>query len=86
MLGRNSLLRVVRCWRWLPREVMDAPSLKAFKPRLDGGPEQPDLVEGNPSCERGLELDDICGTFQSKIFYDSLYCSFEKMHFFQCYL
>jgi len=27
--------RVVRCWNRLPREVMDAPSLEAFKARLD---------------------------------------------------
>ena len=27
---------MVRCWNRLPREVMDAPSLEAFKARLDG--------------------------------------------------
>ena len=36
MLGGNSLLGVVRYRNRLPREVMDAPSLEAFKIMLDG--------------------------------------------------
>ena len=46
--------RVVRYCNMLPREVVDAPSLKAFKARLNGFPGQSDLVVGNPACGRGV--------------------------------
>lgn len=33
---------------------MDTPSLEAFKARLDGGPRQPDLLEGVPAYGSGV--------------------------------
>ena len=54
MICRNSLLkRAVTHWCRLPGKAVDAPSLKAFKARLD---RQPNLVGGNPVHGRGLEL------------------------------
>jgi len=36
------------------------------------GSGQPGLVVGNPAHSRGLELDDHCGAFQPRSFYDSM--------------
>ena len=34
--GKFFTMRVVRCWKRLPRKVMDALTLEVFKARLDG--------------------------------------------------
>jgi len=36
MRKKSFMMRVVRRWHRLPREVVDAPSLETFKARLDG--------------------------------------------------
>ena len=61
--------RVVMHWNRLPKEVVDALSLEAFKARLDG---QPGLVVGGPAHSRGLKLHDRCGPFQPRPFYGSM--------------
>jgi len=35
VMGNFFTMKVVRCWNRLPREVVDAPSLEAFKARLN---------------------------------------------------
>ena len=64
--------RVVTHWNRLPKEVVDAPSLEAFKARLD-------VALGGLVCwlatlhtAGGLKLDDHCGPFQPRPFYDSM--------------
>ena len=56
----------------LPKEVVDAPSLEAFKARLDVA--LGSLVWWLPTLHiaGGLKLDDHCGPFQPRPFYDSM--------------
>ena len=56
----------------MPKEAVDAPSLEAFKARLD-------VALGSLVCwlatlhiAEGLKLDDHCGSFQPRPFYDSV--------------
>jgi len=64
--------RVVTHWNRLPKEAVDAPSLDAFKARLD-------VALGSLVCwlvslhvAGGLKLDDHCGPFQPWPFHDSM--------------
>ena len=56
----------------LPREVADAPSLEAFKARLDVA--LGSLVQWlvTLSTAEELKLDDLCGPFQPRPCYDSM--------------
>jgi len=47
--------RVVTHWNRLPKEAVDAPSLEAFKARLDVALGSPGLVAGDPAHSRGAE-------------------------------
>ena len=53
------MIRVVRHWYKLPREVVAVPSLEAFEARLDGVFEQPDLVKDVPAHASRVGLDGL---------------------------
>ena len=80
MLGGSfSTQRVVMYWNRLPKEAVDAPSLEAFKARLD-------VALGSLVCwlatlhiAGGLKLDDHCGPFQLRPFYDSMIFRFSTL-------
>jgi len=56
----------------LPKEAVDAPSLQAFKARLDVAPGSLVWWLETLHIAGGLKLDDHCGPFQPKPFYDSM--------------
>jgi len=64
--------RVVTHWKRLPKEVVDAPSLEAFKARLDVALGSLVWWLATLYIAGGLKLDDHCGPFQPRPFYDSL--------------
>ena len=64
--------RVVTYWNTLPREVVDAPSLEAFKARLDVALGSLVWWLATLHIAGGLKLDDHCGPFQPRPFCDSM--------------
>ena len=64
--------RVVKHWNRLPKEVVDAPSLEAFKARLDVALGSLVWWLVTLPIAAGLKLDDHCGSFQPRPFYDSM--------------
>jgi len=66
-----STHRVVTHWNRLPKEGADAPSLKAFKARLDVALGSLVWWLVTLHIAGGLKLGDHCGPFQPRLFYDS---------------
>jgi len=66
--------RVVPHWNKLPQEAVDAPSLEAFKARLDVALGSLVWWLATLHIAGGLKLDDHCGPFQPRPFCDSMIC------------
>ena len=64
--------RVVTHWNRLPKEVVDAPSLETFKARLDVALGSLVWWLATLHIAGGLKLNDRCGPFQPRPFYDSV--------------
>ena len=64
---------MVTHWNRLPKEAVDAPSLEAFKARLDVALGSLGSWLATLPVAGGLKLDDHCGPFQPKLFYDSTF-------------
>ena len=64
--------RVLTHWNRLPKEVVDAPSLEAFKARLDVALGSLVWWMATLHIAGGLKLNDHCGPFQPRPFYDSM--------------
>ena len=63
---------MVTHWNKLPKEVVDALLLEAFKTRLDVALGSLVWWLATLHIAGGLKLDDHCGPFQPKPFYDSM--------------
>ena len=76
--------RMVMHWNRLPKEVVDAPSLEAFKARLDVALGSLVWWLATLHIAGGLKLDDHCGPFQPWPFYDSMTYTTSLGNLFQC--
>ena len=65
-------LRVVTHWNRLPKEIVDTPSLEAFKARLDVALGSLVWWLATLHIAGGLKLNDHCAPFQPRPFYDSV--------------
>ena len=63
---------VVTHWNRLPKDAVDVPSLDAFKARLDVALGSLVWWLSTLHIVGGLKLDDHCGPFQPRPFYDSM--------------
>ena len=63
---------MVTHWNILPKEAVDAPSLEAFKARLDVALSSLVWWLVTVHTAGGLKIDDHCGPFQPRPFYDSV--------------
>jgi len=70
--------RVVTQWNRLPKEVVDAPSLEAFKARLDVALGSLIWWLETLHIAGGVKLHDLCGPFQPRPFYESMISSIEN--------
>jgi len=59
-------------WNRLPKEAVDAPSLEAFRARLDVALGSLVWWLATLHIAGGLKLNDRCGCFQPRPFYDSM--------------
>ena len=72
MRFNKAKCRVAMHWDKLPKEVVDVPSLEAFKPRLDVALGSLVWWLAALHIAGELKLDDHCGPFQPRPFYDSM--------------
>jgi len=72
LLCCGKMLEKLTSWNRLPKEVVNAPSLEAFKARLDVALGSLVWWLATLHVAGGLKLDDHCGPFQPRPFYDSM--------------
>ena len=65
-------MRMVKRWHRLPREVIDGSSLETFKVRLDGALSNLIQSKMSPLTAGGVGYMAFRGSFQLKLFYDSV--------------
>jgi len=73
-LGEEEVFHIegVKHWKRLPKEGVDAPSLEAFKARLDVALGSLGWWLVTLHIAGGLKLNDHCGPFQPRPCYDSM--------------